>query len=178
MSKAKKRRGACSRGGVGECARQIPASFPAAVIDCVSFVDCVFRGVRSIEGGSRLDFVSKRQDRTGREGPQPQLASELAVTTRNLSRESFYDLPGLRLRLRCKPRRALCQTVGVENRKIGKGLIKLLARRQDSCACRQLRGPSSEFRISLLSITRSWISTHYDLGLWYRFTYRIRWRAY
>jgi len=39
-------------------------SFPGAVIDGVSFVDCIFRGVRPNEvvGSQRLDFVSQRQD--------------------------------------------------------------------------------------------------------------------
>jgi len=40
------------------------ASFPGAVIDGASFVDCIFRGVRAKRGrgSKRLDFISQRQD--------------------------------------------------------------------------------------------------------------------
>ncbi len=51
------------------------ASFPGAVIDGVSFVDCIFRGVRSTEvvevGGSILFR------KTGREGPKFELAADV-----------------------------------------------------------------------------------------------------
>ncbi len=54
------------------------ASFPGAVIDGVSFVDCIFRGVRSTEvvevGGSILFR------KTGREGPKFELAADVAVS--------------------------------------------------------------------------------------------------
>ena len=56
------------------------AGFPGA-IDGVSFVDCIFRGVRPTGGrrGKWLDSISQRQDGTGRERPQIELKANMAV---------------------------------------------------------------------------------------------------